>query len=326
MKRGLIFGCLIVMSCLVTSCSLKTNESKDGGKKTNLVIIAGFHSNSKVMDIEKDLTDKIEDIYLNFGEIRVIVVDGNPEMAVGSDGTKVGELEEEYLKKSQAVKKKSEHIWERDYLTNQTKHFMEEFKKLEPDDSEVDTLEAIFKAVGTLNDISEDKDNKEILIYDTGLCTSGEFNFVNNNEWKDMLFEDDELQDEKIQNLIKELKHKDLIPDLSGIKVAWHGIGETAGSQGKLDKRYISNLTKMWQGILTASDAVPQDESGNGNYFNSSSWHGETNYSQKVTPIKKKIMRIIQRPHLNLQLFLLKNLDLKKNHRNLYQRKKQWRC
>lgn len=286
MKKILIYVYLLIMLFFVTSCSLDTDNTENDGKKTNLIIIAGSHSNSKKMDVEEDLAKKVKGIYSNFGKIRVIVVDGKPEMAIGSDNMKIGEFEEEYLRKSKETKKRNHRIWERDYLTKQTQFFLEEFKKLEPDDPEVDTLGAIFKAVGTLNDISEDEDDKEIIIYDTGLCTSGEFSF-SNKKWKDMLFCDEGLEDERIQDFVKDLEHKDLIPKLSGIKIAWHGIGETAGIQGELNKRYITNLTKMWQGILTASEAVPLGESEQFDYFFSGSCYDETNYSQMVTPITK---------------------------------------
>lgn len=287
MYVGYIFA-LLIFCVLTTSCNLGfigSGNSEEDNKKTNLVILAGTHSNSEIMDMYPK--EKIEEVYSSFGKIRTIVVDGNPEVAVGKDGICIGEFDEQFLKKSREIKENNEDIWERDFLSNQMKHFEEEFKKIEPDDSEVDTLEAIFKAVGALESISQDRYNKEIVIYDTGLCTYGEFSFLD-NEWNDMLFYDKELDDDKIKTMVEKLNQKDLIPDLSGIKVTWYGIGSTAGQQGKLTEHQKKNLKRMWCGILKAAKAISPSEKGEYDYFFSGNSHDETNYSQSVQVVSDK--------------------------------------
>lgn len=290
MKRGLMYRCclfvILSLSVFITSCDMNFepyfNKSKDNNKKTNLVIIAGIHSNSEIMNMYSE--EKITEIYSDFGDIRVIVADGNPEVAIGENGKAIGYLNEDYLKESQEMKQNNEFIWETEYLGKQKGSLLKEIEKLEPDDPEVNTLEAIFEAVDILDSISDDNDDQEIIIYDTGLCTSGEFSFTD-SEWKDILFDDKELEDVKIQTMIETLKSGKLIPELSNIKVTWYGLGKTAAPQDTLNKHQVENLERIWGEILKSAGAISTSESGEDSYFFPIQSYGQTNYSQSVTPI-----------------------------------------
>ena len=286
MKRSFKYRCCvlaIMFFCVfLTSCSLN-----DDSKKTNVVIIAGIHSNSEIMNMCSE--KQIKKIFSDLGEIRVIVADGKPKPAVGTNEKYIGQYNEEYITESEETKRNNRHIWERNYLPEQIQSFIEEFKKLEPDDSEVNTLGAILEAVNILNGFSQEEEeevNKEIIIYDTGLCTNGGFSFMD-SEWADMLFCDKELKDEKIQTMVESLKSKKLMPILSDIQVTWYGIGKTAEPQTELEPNHLDNLKRIWWNILKAAGAIPPSGKGEYDYFFQIESQGKTNYSQEVTPIKQ---------------------------------------
>ena len=291
MKRSNKYRCcilaILIFCFFITSCSINIDNYKGNNKKTNVVIIAGIHSNSEKMNMCSE--EEIRKLFSDLGKVRVIVADGNPELAVGANQKYIGEYNEQYLAQSEEVKQDNKDIWERDYLPEQTQSFIEELKKLKPDDPEVNTLEAIFEAVNVLNGFSQKEDeknkaNKEIIIYDTGVCTSGGFSFTN-SEWADMLFCDKELKDKRIQTMIESLKSQKLIPNLSDIKVTWYGIGKTAKPQTKLEANHIDNLKRIWWSILKEAEAIPPNETGEYDYFFQVESQGRTNYSQSVTVI-----------------------------------------
>lgn len=286
MRRVFCYVCFILSTMIL--CFFCSSCNKDENKKTNVVIIAGIHSNSKIMNVR---SDKIKKIFSNLGEIRLIISDGKPELAVGENEKYIGEYNEQYIQKSRKVKETNRNIWERDYLSEQVQSFIEEYKKLKPKYSEVDTLGAIIKAVDLLNMFSQnedekDKGNKEIIIYDTGLSTCGGIDF-RKNEWKDLLFCDKELKSNRLQTMIESLRTKNMIPDLSGIKVTWYGIGQTAEPQPEL-KQNLDNLKKIWWSILKAAQAIPPSKKVKYDYFYEIESHGKTSYSKNVTVISSR--------------------------------------
>lgn len=280
-KKKIKYICFvaIMLFCCVFIASCGKPEEEDNNK-ASLVIVAGIHSNSQIMSWYSKLSTEIEEIFSDFGNVRIIVVDKNPDIALGTNEKPIGYFNELFLKESQENKEKNKLLWQKNYLNEQMKLFKKECEKLAPDDPEVDTLGAIFKAVDVLNSISSYSDNKKIIIYDTGLCTSGKLNFTD-SEWADLLFCNENL-DERIQAKVDSLKSEKWLPNLSGIKVTWYGIGQTAEPQEQLSRPQIENLKQIWSTLLNSAGAIPSE---NEEYFFSIESYDGTNYPQSVTTI-----------------------------------------
>lgn len=250
-----------------------------------LVIIAGMHSNSQKMNV--DISDKIEAVYSAFGNVGVIVSDGKPTVEYNQDGNMLGYYSDSYIKESIKVKNNNELFWRNNYLNIQISALGDKIDKLTPNNPEVDTLCALIEAKDVFNVITkENTKRKEIVIYDTGLCTSGELNFLNENVLK-LLFSD-AIDKTSVENLVNELDAKNLIPNLTDTKVTWYGLGAVAGSQPELSELNMANLQIIWGEVLKRANALPN---GNRNsdpeygYFISVPTTPEAYYDEFVTPV-----------------------------------------
>ncbi|MDR2513815.1 MAG: OmpA family protein [Christensenellaceae bacterium] len=96
---------------------------------------------------------------------------------------------------------------------------------------------------------AKDVKNKQIIIVDTGISTTGELNFLD----MDFIYGKPEIKDIIAQ--LKSYERLGILPDLTGIKITFigttDGLAEVAEPQKTLttDKRFIKNL---WDGIVRA--------------------------------------------------------------------------
>ena len=65
---------------------------------------------------------------------------------------------------------------------------------------------------------------KEIIIYDTGLCTKGALSFLSGDMY-DLLNNNVRVavEDERLVNIIKTLSSNDAVSDLSDFDISWYG-------------------------------------------------------------------------------------------------------
>lgn len=262
MTKKVTANILIAICCLVLmGCS---NQKFPEEPPTALVLIVGKHNNSKVMDVS--LQDKIQSIYGSFGNICVIVCDGNPSVLCDSEGKKVGFYTSQFIEDSKE-KYQYQSIWERDYLGPQTRTLIQAIDDCSADDDEVDTLKALQVAADALNEMVNAMDSnninqikKEIIILDTGLATSGELNFLN-DELLELLLSSGQIREdaekrEKVQNLIEVLEKQMEIPDLSEVVITWYGLGKVAEPQEPLSNLAVDNLQYIWEELLKRTGAI----------------------------------------------------------------------
>lgn len=264
----------------------QAKSSLESNGTAGLVIVAGQHQNSEIVDMTGPLTEKITEVYSDFGDIRIIVADGKPEAVRGDDGLLVGYYSATYITQAKESKSKNEPIWERNYLAPQVASMTYSLSTLAPNDPEVDTLAAIFEARELLYSISPKGGDLEILIYDTGLSTSGSLNFLD-EKLQNLLYSETPLDETSVQSLIDTLAVNSEIPDLSGIRVTWYGLGKVAEPQPPLTRLNVSNLQTIWGEILRRANAEPStvitgSEYG---YFAHTTSHGAINCDQKVTVV-----------------------------------------
>lgn len=233
---------------------------------TALVILVGNHSNSKKLDVP--LQEKIKEVYSNFGNICVIVIDGDPSVVRDENNNMVGYYDSEYIKRSKDDYKYKD-IWERDYLNPQIEILKKQLNNIRAKTPEVDTLKALQIAAELLNfmEVSMGSEiKKEILIYDTGLCTSGTLNFLNPEHYKYIknnirIWENDK-KIEEVKELIDELDNKMEIPSLSDVIITWYGLGKVDAPQSKLSNLSINNLQYVWGEILNRTKVTSSNIGG----------------------------------------------------------------
>lgn len=267
MKRIKAIIMVMMIFCLLVGCGEKeVNTSEE--QITILAILLGNHANSKRFDYQLD--DKIKQVYSSFGNICIICIDGKPEVVRDDENDVMiaGSYDAEFLEKSRNNFQYKE-IWERDYLNKQISELNSYLEKSCVDDSEVDTLEAFHSAVSALNSMElmiggEDegkKIKKEIIIFDTGLCTTGKLSFLNYNYLKLIKYgkklSDDDTGKEEVAKLVENLEANVEIPELSDIVVTWYGLGKVDNPQPSLSRLDIENLQYIWTEILKRADATP---------------------------------------------------------------------
>ncbi len=108
---------------------------------------------------------------------------------------------------------------------------------------EVDTLAAITMSANAINGENEESE-KHMIIYDSGLSTTGLLPFSEKN-----------LLDEPVESIIEQLTVLHAIPDLTDIEITWVGLGTTCGDQTPLTTNSKYKLQVIWKEILKAGDA-----------------------------------------------------------------------
>lgn len=294
MKKKIICSNLLVIGlfmCCLSGCD-KILSTPPSEVPTALVVLAGNHCNSKKQDMNIQLI--VKQVYEGFGNIRVIVIDGKPSIIRDAEGHISGLIDDKAVKKSKSYYKKNKSYWEHNILTPQIEAFLPALD-IPADDPEVDTLASLYVAANELNSMEASMGKeikKEILIFDTGLCTSGALNFLDADYFKLVkcgvkIQQNAELKEE-VERLINQLYDEAEIPDLDGVIVTWYGLGNVDSPQPPLSNLDIANLQYIWGEILQKSNAVPSQAGGSDSeygMFVSTNANSTINCEQPVTPV-----------------------------------------
>lgn len=231
---------LVIIFCVALLCSC--DEKYD--RNVAIAIIGGKHSNSADYDMPEIGFENTEDENAFFSEndcvkrLIGVVADCNPN----EDYSKISAaFFEDYQTEINSGR------W--DTIQSDVIDFINKFKEQTANEEEVDTLSAFYNVANVFSQQSE-KYCKRILVFDSGLCTDGALNFIENTYYKSLINKNEDVTGEEIKSIVYELNNKKEIPDLSNTKVRWYGIGMTGGKQTELTKIQISNLTAIWKGIL----------------------------------------------------------------------------
>ncbi|MDE6470556.1 MAG: OmpA family protein [Eubacterium sp.] len=219
---------LIAVSIMVlfTGCT-------SGAPRTSTSLVLGIHENFSLISYNnKSIYDSVYDACYSYGDFTAIVVDGNPQVCASYQ-----------IKEPDKMVDSSKHKAIAEDYTNQVISSLNGCIAQSP---EVDTLRAIIMSADALNE--SDCEIKKMLIYDSGLSTTGPLNFAEKN-----------IIDADPQILVEQLKEHNAIPDLSGIDVSWVGLGEVCGNQIRLSTSYKAKLNAIYDAILTAGNAKSID-------------------------------------------------------------------
>lgn len=256
--RCFFVAVFFLLALIMSGCSSPLEETP-----TVLVILTGNHANSQKFDVQ--LNSIVQNVYSSFGNVGIVVVDGNPTLLYNEDtGEITGCYSIETLTKSKKSYSLNRTTWEREYLAPQVASFGKAFDESIADDPEVDTLKALKVAEEALNTIEASMGTevkKQIVVLDTGLCTTGALSFLQPNCLALLMNEKklwlDETKVEEVSLLVNSLDDAAEIPNLSNITITWYGLGKTGYPQHNLSNLNIQNLQYLWGEILKKSGATP---------------------------------------------------------------------
>lgn len=283
----------ICMPLILAGC--QQQEPVYEGPPIVSVILIGNHANSQTLDIQLDAM--IKRIYSSFGNIGIIVIDGNPTLLYDENSTNIsGCYGQEYLQEAKKTCQDNYPYWSEHYLNPQIREAVDLLDTCKADNSEVDTLGALRAAAESLHAMESSMGTtveKEIIIMDTGLSTSGSFNFLNPNFQKllscNSKIWENESASADLTNLIKQLEDTAEIPDLEDIRITWYGLGQTSDPQPPLSNLNIQNLQYIWGELLKRTGCLPSNEANADEEFGifvPTSAHGKIECDQYVTPIQ----------------------------------------
>ena len=218
---------LLIVSFTLCGCRDLLDNS------TALVVMVGNHENSTKFTVKLD--DILPKTYEEKGQAYFICIDVNPSTEF-DEGEPLGKISDEIYDKYP----------NKDFLRKNLKSIIEPLftsgESLIPNDPEVNTLAALFEAKSIFD--NDSRKNKEIILYDTGLCTSGDLNFCTSDYFN-----------REVSDIVDELALGFCIPDLEGVNITWYGLGEVAYPQSELTNIQKNHLKEIWAGIINKSGA-----------------------------------------------------------------------
>lgn len=225
MKKRLVALILAVMISVIAVSMSGCNGEETTSSAVSLVL--GNHKYFPAINLNAEsVYEKIYNAAYTYGDCSVVVADGEPYVAASFNITKP-DADIDNNKRKQIAKQNVSRI-------------IDEAISAIAKTSEIDTLTAISKSASLLK--ATTADNKEMLVYDSGLSTTGLLDFTSEN-----------LIDADATAIAEKLKELYALPDINGINIIWTGLGEVCGEQSKLTSEYKYKLKNIWNEILTSA-------------------------------------------------------------------------
>lgn len=215
----------LILTCVLSFSGCRRTDTE--AERLALSIVMGVHKNfPKVSFNSENVQQPIYDACYSYGDITTFTVEGTPKVQGDYD-----------------VKKPDKSITDtkRKQLARQnTNDIIAECSTAKATTEEVDTLTALQLSADSLQ--SSSSKSKQMLVYDSGLCTTGLLSQLSN----DVLSADPQL-------VVEKLSATHSLPNLDGITVKWVGLGAVSGAQKEIPNSYKFKLTELWTAIITAS-------------------------------------------------------------------------
>ncbi len=247
----IIIICVWVVFSVSLLLCLASCKNKYNGSEVSLVAIGGRHANlasyeyPEIVFYEADSEQAFLKENERLSSFIGIVADGEPMIWQPRK-------EDDITANTSFAKSVQNKRW--DSTQKYAKKLLKSLFKDNVSHEELNTLEAFHQASNFLSDKNK-KIQKRIVVCDSGLCTTGMLNFIENNNLKTLLMKDSNITEQEVQQIVDELSKKNEIPNLADVQIQWHGIGYVGGKQNELSKTSINNLTEIWQGILKEAGA-----------------------------------------------------------------------
>lgn len=225
-----IISVVLVLTLSLTLCgalSACTTTTNSVNESLALSFVLGVRRNFPgISSNAQSIYDSVLEVCTNYGEVSYAVVEGTPEQ------TKTITLEKSDKNLSDA---KIKEIAKRN-----ASDIVNGFASLKAETPEVDTLQTIRLSANALK--ASTIDNKKLVVYDNGLCTTGLLSQLKYN----VLATDPDIVVDKLEQL-----HS--LPDLEGVEVLWIGLGCVSGEQQVIPDSYRFNLETLWRTIIERS-------------------------------------------------------------------------
>ena len=241
MKKTLsiIFALILTVSCMsnLVGCGPTSQETNP----TALSIVMGVHQNfPRLTFTSDDIQRPIYNACYSYGEISTVTVEGTPSQCGDFEITKPDKSITDTKRKQLARQNTNSIIYD--------------CSLAKPTTEETDTLAALQLSANSLQ--SSSCSEKQMLVYDSGLCTSGLLDQTSNN----VLAADPSI-------IVEKLSEMHSLPNLKGIKVKWVGLACVSGKQDDIPDSYKYRIEVLWSEIIKASggtvDFDPMPISGN---------------------------------------------------------------
>lgn len=225
----MIVTVVLVMLCSLTACGDKGKENSEvtSGEPLAVSFVLGPHSNFPDLGTNaQGIYNKLLHVCTNYGSVSYAVVEGNPEQT-----------------DSVMIKKSEKHLSGTKIKENAKRNANSIFNSLaslRAKTPEVDTLQTIRLSANTL--ASSGYEIKEMVIYDSGLCTTGLLSQLSGN----VLATAPEIVVDKLEAL-------HALPELDGVSVIWVGLGCVSGEQQRIPDSYMYALKTLWGSIIERS-------------------------------------------------------------------------
>lgn len=238
--------CAFVMSGILTGCSsgimgINIEAKEESMSPQSISLVVSGHKYFPKLSLSDKLYSRIYNGCYTYGDVSAVVVDGDPFLAFNYT-IKAPDVNVDSAKKKQIA-------------TGNTDQIMSDLSNLAGKTPEADLLSAIQLSADMLYS-TDSTTEKTMVIYDSGLSTTGILNFAEQN-----------LIETPAESIVAQLKEIHEIPDLTDVHVLWLGCGEVCGEQQKLSEDYKNKLETIWKEILIeggASNVVfqPSESSG----------------------------------------------------------------
>lgn len=217
----LLFSLTAMVIVALTACSAANTKNPIA-----LSIVSGNHANAKALNLAgTEIVNKVSAATASYGYISLVCADGNPKLADAwtiSPPSTAG-LTESKLKQ---------------ISTQQAKEILALLLTVKASSPELDTLKALNTSVRSFADAPENSE-RQILVLDSGLSTSGELNFLKSD-----------FLNANPKAAVDLLSSRNAIPNFSGTTVTFIGLGDVCTPQKEMSPTQKENLKKIWTAII----------------------------------------------------------------------------
>ena len=243
---------ILILLIFLFLFSFSSCENKLNPKKVNaVVVILGRHANANAFNevyFEDGLRKSIEDAVYG-GYIGIVIGDGNPKVIERFDFFKT----EATTDRARDIQIKKDANLVLDYLKDEN---------VQAEVPENDLLKAIQEAHSLLNVFVDRANregkkilNKQIIILDNGIVTTGDMNFLSLGIHRFNFRESSDTLEDFTSGIVIKLFMDRLIPDLSGVDIIFIGLGDVANPQEVLTNSIKFGIENIWTAIFNKGNA-----------------------------------------------------------------------
>lgn len=226
---------VVLILGLLSGCGSITHDSNKevATDLDNIIVLAGNHSNS-IKPNYSFLKDTLENVAYRYGDICLIVNDGDPFIACNINVPEQKRGISSNKRKAIAVSQ-AEQVLE--VLNSQ-----ECIARTEGLDilSSYDIVSRVLRSEEYIDE------STIVYVFDTGLSTIG------------LDFTELDLSVNTTEEIVDMLEKERMIPDLTNVDVVWFGLCDVDEPQAELSKEQQDRVKDIWTGILTAAGANVQ--------------------------------------------------------------------